>query len=234
MAIQSYLAMTPEEFALYGHLPKNPALMCCPFSQPIPENFPPGGLLVLTDRDPAVLSVADRWVSKLRHLPCRGVLLDFQRPGSKDALAFAKTLLNALSCPVAVSQVYGKELRCPVFLPPVPGHMALRNYISPWKDREIWLDISPEAETITLTEMGAVLSSLPGFQPRGEGHTEKALHCHYSIALTENTAEFTLWRTGDDLLALLKEAENCGIRTAVGLYQELGLWNGTDPFRKEV
>ena len=58
-------------------------------------------------------------------------------------------------------------------------------------------------------------------QPHLWKSSRTQLHCHYTIETNEKAARFTLWRTKEDLEALLEEAEKSGIVGYVGLYQEL-------------
>ena len=73
---------------------------------------------------------------------------------------------------------------------------------------------------ITLTENGSVITPLSPAEVPEKGQTEEALHCHYHVTLKDNAAEFTLWRTREDLASLLEEAQQLGIFTSVGLFQE--------------
>ena len=73
------------------------------------------------------------------------------------------------------------------------------------------------------TVNGAVQHILSRVSPtEPEGFHEPKLHCHYHIQLIDQKAEFTLYRTREDLDTLLEEAEALGISAAVGLWQELG------------
>ena len=232
MAIHPFLAMTAAEIRGNSPLPRNVAWMACHFSpyglglSNLPKALPEGAILILDDitpprgHDPNIVSQQLSECAKL--LKCSGVLLDFQRGGSAETAALAKHLSGDLPCPVAVSDVYAGELTCPVFLPPVPPARPLPEHIAPWKGREIWLEVGLDGETITLTEEGAVVTPLPHFASPEGGHPDGKLHIHYEIAMSGEQAVFTLWRTKEDLEALLSEAESAGIQTALGLHQELG------------
>lgn len=220
MAISPYLAMTPAEIAKADVLPEKYAGIYCPFS--LEAFLPcPAGLLVLTDQEtgniPSVQMLSDR----IRSVSREAVLLDFQCPGNPNALLLCKTLQERLPCPMVVSDVYARNLDCPVFLPPVPPHTQLTEHIAPWKGRDIWLDISTQGLLVTVTGSGSSEEALPRFSGTEKCHADSRLHCHYSFSVSEDKAEFTLWRTREDLAALLREAEQCGVKAAVGLYQEL-------------
>lgn len=231
MATHTYLAMTAAEFAAAAQLPPKAAWMACHFSPygtgltNLPSTLPPGSLLILNDRIPICGHDPQRIAQQLRQaaetLRCAGVLLDFQCPEQTALAALAAHLTSVLPCPVAVSDGYAKELDCPVFLSPCPHHTPLQEHIEAWQSRELWLDLAADAETITLTKEGAVILPLPLGEMPGEGHRDEGLHCHYRTETGEDFARFTLWRTREDLDSLAKEAEELGIRTLVGLYQEL-------------
>lgn len=232
MAIKRYLAMTAAEIAGNPALPSEIAWMACQFSpystglSNLPAALPQDSLLILNDftpiqgHDPSVVGAQLRQC--VDTLKCCGLLLDFQRPDVEETAELTAFLANALPCPVIVSEHYAKGLECPVFLSPLPQHVSLSEYLAPWQGRDIWLDIAPDGETITLSEEKAAIAPLsPGELCEG-GHLEEKLHCHYKAELMEDSARFTLWRTAEDLDALLEDAEGLGVTAAVGLYQEIG------------
>ena len=233
MALPLYLAMTAAEMAAISHFPPHTGYMACHFSPygtglcNLPKDIPPGGMLILNDRIPwhdhdgaLILRQLEEQVSIHG---CSCVLLDFQRPGCEEVKALAQSAISALPCPVAVSECYGDTLSCPVFLPPVPLDMPIKEYLQPWKEREIWLESALDAVQITLTESGSRAISLPYSGEPDTGHRERILHCRYRTEVTEDRAQFTLHRTRSDLDALLEEAEGCGVTRAVGLWQELSV-----------
>ena len=55
-----------------------------------------------------------------------------------------------------------------------------------------------------------------------EGFRDEALHCSYRIVRGDSDAQFTLWRSREDLWELLDEAAALGVTATIGLYQELG------------
>ncbi len=232
MATTTFLAMTAAEIGKCTTLPPVIAWMACHFSpygtglSNLPKTLPAGSLLILNDRTP-IHRHDPKWIGKqltdcVERFQCAGLLLDFQNPGCVETTELTKHLVKTLSCPVAVSAPYADDLTCPVFLPPLPHHMTLEEYIAPWQSREIWLELALDREIITLTESGADIAALPSGEVLSDGHWDEALHCHYHIDVSEEAARFTLWRTREDLNGLLAEAEDLGVTTAVGLYQELG------------
>lgn len=231
MPIQPFLAMTAAEIRDSSSFPGKIAWMACHFSpygtglSNLPASLPPNSLLILNDRTPIQGHdpnlIFQQLSDCISSLGCRGLLLDFQRPGYQEMVHLIKHLTEALSCPVIVSDLYAKNENCPVFLSPVPPSVSLEEHIAPWTGRDIWLEIALDGEVIDLTEKGAQVTSLPHPDQDRQGFSEKNLHCHYHITLEEDSAKFTLWRTREDLDQLLAEAESIGIAAAVGLYQEL-------------
>ena len=229
MAIPPFLAMTAAEIHENPILPENLCWMACHFSpyglglSNRPERLPTGSVLMLNDitpihgHDPKMIAAQlAEWVETFR---CKAVLLDFQRPGCGETAALASALVEELPCPVAVSEGYAAGLDCPVFLPPLPHHIPLADWLAPWKGREIWLELALDGEEIRLTDAGSVITPLPHVCGYG-GHTDEILHCHYRVELSDTDARFMLWRTREDIQALLEEAEGLGVTVAVGLYQE--------------
>ena len=231
MAVTTFLAMTAAEIRENYNLPDHLGWMACHFSpyglglSNLPKKLPPGSLLILNDRipihghDPEV--ILRQLETLIAQEGCTGLLLDFQQPDCEETSSLAAHLCRGLGCPVAVSESYAKKLDCPVFLPPLPHHIPLKEYLSPWMDREIWLELAMDAEVITLTEEGCQISSLPAWNVPDIGFEEAALHCHYHTEIKEDLVEYTLWRTKDDLINLQKESDTLGISITVGLYQEL-------------
>ena len=228
MALPLYLAQTAAEMA-GNPLSGSCAYMACHFSpggrglSNLPEMLPTGAMLILddsspmADHDPAL--ILKQLADVISRHSCESLLLDFQRSGLPAQQELAKLLCNALPCPVCVSEIYAHGLACPVFLPPVPPDRLLMDHLAPWQGREIWLDAALDGITLTLTESGCTAD--PFFDFPEDGLTDKYLNCHYTIETTAKSAIFRLWRTREDLNALLAEAESQGITKAVGLWQEL-------------
>ena len=231
MAITPYLAMTAAEMGRISALPEKVAWMACHFSpystgiSNLPDFLPEGSMLILNDITPIHGHDPERIGKQLAECvesnKSRNVLLDFQRFGCEETSGLVKYLVDTLSCPVGVSERYAAGLDCPVFLSPVPCHVPLREHIAPWKGRDIWLEIGLAGECLKLTEAGCDISCLSNGGSIEDGQKEEDLHCHYHIELSEHEAQFTLWRSKDDLRKLLEEAEAFDIDTAVGLWQEL-------------
>ena len=134
----------------------------------------------------------------------------------------AAAIVQALPCPVAVTEPYASIGDCHVFLLPPPVNMPLSTYLAPWLERGVFLEIAPDGLQITVTEHGAQaipLSSGPTGDPQ---HQDTQLHCHYRVEVFPQQAVFTVNRTKEDALAMAREALQMGIHAAIGLYQELG------------
>ncbi len=231
MPFPCYLAMTAAEIQCHQSLPAQVAWMACHFSpyglglSNCPHILPEGSMVIVNDRTPVFMHspeiIARQLGEIVEEFQCSRVLLDFQRPGSEETSRITDAICTSLSCPVGVSDLYAKDLDCPVFLPPPPLHISLECHIAPWKHREIWLEAAMDTEEITVTESGSqftlcqdVLSQYP--------HLDSQLHCHYCIDKNEDAVVFTLHRTLEDLEELAQEAEQMGISQFIGLYQELG------------
>ena len=228
MALPCYMAMTSAEFASCDEIPSHPAWMACHFSSygnglsNLPQDLPPGSMIILNDRMPICAHQSEMILSELKGLYERlqpsCYLLDFERPESEEASGLAKLLCQALPCPVGVSHLYAGDLDCPVFLPPPPLHKSLEEYLSPWNDREIWLEISPETAFITVTADGTDIQSNVPVYLDDPVFDSKELACRYHIELMEGAARFHMER---DLEIYKQEAAQYGVTCLVGLYQEL-------------
>jgi len=231
MVIQPFLAMTAAEIRENSNIPEKIAWMACHFSpygtglSNLPRTLPAGSLLMVDDvtpirgHDPQV--ILDQLGNCAEAFSCSGILLDFQRPDIDETAALVKVLTQGLPCPVAVSCVYGNAGSFPICLPPVPPSESLQEHFAHWKSREVWLELALDAMEITVTENGSSFISLPCPPHFEAGFRDEELCCHYRCRQQEDAIEFLLWRTEEDLVNLLKQAEAFGVTIAVGLYQEL-------------
>jgi len=226
-----FLAKCPAEFGEKLDMDGASAWMACHFSLAdrgitnLPEALPPGSLLILDDQIPICGHDPDRICAQLaevvQRFSCPAVLLDLERRDSSESAALADVLETSLPCPVIVPAAYGKGRHSPVFLPPVPPDAVLSEYLAPWEGRQVYLEAALGGEVLTLTEQGVDRTSLrPSDVPAAEGFSDAALCCHYTVQIQKHSARFSLWRTPEDLQALLDTAEAMGIVT-IGLYQEL-------------
>ena len=230
MVIPLYLAMTAAEAAA-NSFPENPAYMACHFSSygcglsNLPRYLPEGALLILNDRiplwghDPQL--VAQQLDSIVQAFSCCGILLDLQRPGDSAVDTVVETILDALPCPVGVSEHYAKDHTCPVFLSCPPPDIPLANHIAPWEGREIWLEAATETIEIAVTQTGSIVTPLPLQEPEALSHMDETACCRYHVQVLPDRAVFTLSRTEKELALLLEQAAGYHVTKAVGLYQQL-------------
>ena len=226
MKIPHYLAMTAPQFQK-SPLPTGPyAWMSCHFSlwghgiANLPRDLPTGSLLILDDQTPpegqGAETVAKILAECIRKFKCCGLLLDFQRPGDPVTERIAHSLIDALPCPVCVSDVYAQGLNCPVFLPPPPLDRPLRDYLVPWDGREIWLETAEDNLCYSITKDGCQATDHDG--SGSFPHRDPALHTSYRMELEDRKASFYLQRSREDWSQLLEEAAKHGVTAAIGVY----------------
>ena len=209
----------PERFAYM-------ALHFSPYSKGLsnmPATLPQGSLLLLDDSMPPqnhdAKVVTNQLVEMIEQFTPAGILLDFQRPKTRELEKIATSVVQALPCPVGVPQDYARDLGCPVLLPPPPVNKELEDYLRPWLRQGIFLEIAPEAVEITVTEKGSSQLKIPLVQSLGL--SDSRLCCHYSVEVFPDKAIFTICRYKEDLVALVQEAEKLGVLGCVGLHEEL-------------
>lgn len=231
MVLPLNLAMTSGEMHTASPLPKHPAWMSCHFCiqtegiANLPDTLPEGAMLILTDRENCAGHSPDLAAQQLfdavTRLRCESVLLDFQRPPNPELEVMATTILQALPCPVAVTERYAVKLDCPVFLSPCPLHIPLEDYLRLWNHREIWLEAALCQETITVTAESTHFVPVYPTQPLTGGFYHRKLRCRYQTAVYYDRITFTLFDTPETLAEKLDIAHALGVRRAVGLWQEL-------------
>ena len=231
MALPLNLAMTQAEITAADLLPSRLAWMSCQFSPftkgitNIPKSLPEGSMLILDDQQNCFTHspdlVAQQLLEATQQLGCESILLDFQRPADPESIAMVHTIVEALPCPVAVTEGFAKDLTCPVFLAPCPLHMPLQTYLHPWLGRELWMEAALCQEIITVTGNGTTFISDYPVDPDG-GFYEPNLICHYRVAVSPEKITFTLFDTPETLHQKLQKAHSLGVHRMVGLFQELG------------
>ena len=229
MAIPLYLAMTASEIASQPPTHRPVAWMACHFSpedpglSDLPDALPPNSMLTLNDRFPIeghdLDLIAKQLAETADSLACCGILLDFQKERNRKTSEFVRFLSNKLPFPVGVSDLYAKDTDRAVFVSPVPSDVMVSEHLLPWKDREIWLDLAPVEQTVTVTEDGPHYSSLADTMDIKAYLTDHKLHTHYRIEISDSP-RFHLIRTTNDLLSLLRECEGTNVTKAVALHQE--------------
>lgn len=231
MPIPIYLAMTSAEFLTCQQLPPKVGWMSCHFSPGgdglcnLPSRLSPDSLLILDDSSPYQGHDCTLILSQLKaaaqDLNPAALLLDFQRPGIEPVQSLTNAIVRQLPCPVVVSSCYGAALDCPIFLPPGPLYQSLEDYLTPYQNREIWLDAAPGYGQIIVTSESSKYLPKPQDIFGELPHFDESLLCHYSIKTDEEQITFTFFRGCADLPSWLKKAETLGVAHAVGLYQEL-------------
>lgn len=229
MALPIYLGMMQGEFR--NSLPEHIAWMSCSFSPSgdglshLPQELPPGNLLIVTDQFPpqghSVQMILRQLTAAVEKNSLCGVVLDFQRPYHRETDEIARAICSSLPCPTALTIPYAKGKDCILFLPPIPVHQSARDYLTPYRGQDIWLETDLEGRKLVVTGQGC--SCLPLDDPLdGEIFQDDLCRCHYTIAVETDQAVFSLQRTKEDLQLLLQDAERFGVTKALGLYQELG------------
>jgi len=227
MAIPIYLAMTAEEYAFCAEKPAHIAWMACHFSPyctgitNLPPKLPEDAMVILNDRTPIHRHDPAKICDQLKQIPSSGILLDFQRPNVPETEQLVSVIVSELSRPVGVSEGYAAKLNCPVFLPPIPPHILAEEYLHPFQDREIWLEVSLGTTEIRVNKNGAKTKHFEQTSEKDLRHYDEALHCSYITEINKNEAVFTLLRKKTDLDKLMESAEKLGVTRAIGLYQEL-------------
>lgn len=229
MVFPGYLAMTDYELQHCAALPCSVAWMACYFSaygwglSNIPNTLPKNSLILLTDQVPPQGHDPDMVAQQLSHaaktLDARGIILDFQREYTPECLQIAQAIRKKLPCPVAITPTYAKDWDGPVFLPPIPPEHSVKKHLTPWENREIWLEADNQGSILTVDHAGCTKEVLT--EPLEEPiFYDESLCCHYHITLHSDRAEFYLMRTDEDLCNLLRNAEASGVSLCVGLYQQ--------------
>ncbi len=226
-----YLAMTELELRRCPKASAACAWLACHFSSAdsglsnMPSHLPQNGMLCVDDsllpqgHDPE--RIAQQILVLYEQFSLKGVILDFQREYLPALADIARVLQSVVPCPMGITPQYAENWEGAVFLPPVPLNQPVCDYVSPWKGRELWLELSSERLSMILTEEGCVCSAT-GDSLQNPSFQDSILHCHYCSKLTETSASFTLERTWEDILELIEDAGQYGVTNAIGLYQEFG------------
>lgn len=230
MAIPCYLAITAAEIAAASQLPDRIGWMACHFSSygtglsNLPATLPPDSMIIINDRTPLYGHdpelILSQCIELFETLSPACFLLDLQRPNEPLAEKIVRLLTDRLPCPTATTEHYGKELSCPVFLPPPALHIPLEEYLLPWNGREVWLEAVTEGMIVTVDQDGCnMLPAEPEALPE-PFFKEEALHFLYHTQLLDNAVNFRLSRNKSCLEDFLADAEKLGVTLAAGLYQQ--------------
>lgn len=228
MSIPLFFAMSGEDIQKNVAPPPHIAWMSCHFSPygpglvDFPYQLPKDSMLILDDRIPMDGHDPDLIIRQLRaavsELQCSYLLLELQQ---KNTAVPVERIVKEVPCAVGVTPHYAKGIDCAVFLPPVPPHITLSSYLTPWLDRQIWLEVALDGTDLTVTSTGSTITPVPFPEEKMSAHRDEALCCHYSISTQPEAACFSLYRTLNDIEELLRQAPHNNITLAIGLYQEL-------------
>lgn len=230
MEILPYLAVTGAELRENPTFPYPIAWLSCQFSarhqglSNLPTALPRNSMVIISDQIPFQghdIALMYQQVMQLISFESPSkILLDFQREHTEGLEELVDAFLQ-LPCPVAVSEAYSHNRDCPVFLSCPPLHIPLTDYLQPWKHREIWLEIAPAGALYRITESGCTVTPCPIKTEDSFPHRNSSPPLRYGLSETEDAVIFHLQRGKEEIDSMLKQAERCGIHTAVGLYQEL-------------
>lgn len=227
MKIPLYLAVTSDEISKKVNLPTNTAWMSIRFDQAGDGlfNFPPApfdkGILILDDYHPYSQHSCEKICHQLKNYMDEnnytGLLLDFQRPRDENLYNLARMLERELSCKVAMPPNYSNGDSI-VFLPPPSPVVSPADYLTPWKGREIWLDLTTQAYALCFTADGISERANPNdVFP----FYDKSLCTHYHVKTVAENITFSFRRTREDCMSMLDEAEAYNVRAAFSLYHEM-------------
>lgn len=231
MIFPVYLAITAQEFTHFRELSSTLCYMACHFSlsgedlSNLPISLPANTIVCIDDSTPIAnhnVEVVTRQINALveTHHPC-GILLDFQRPDNPRALDMIKSIISCVNCPVAVSHIYASKFQCPVFLPPLPYRLTIEEYLKPWVNREIWLELGTDMEMAIITEDAF---SIEHIYDTPENHyflDDPSLLCHYCINVKQDHIALYFQRTKTDLEQIQRAAKKLGVSKFIGLWQQL-------------
>lgn len=225
MSVTEFFAVTKEELPKAMDSNLSLAYFSCWFSlegalENLPQRLPKGSLLMLDDRNPPpggkLQNITQTLSWLIQKFACRGLILDFQRPGLPENHAIARAL-QALPCPVAVTPPYAPE-NCPVFVPPIAPYETPAEWLKAYQGREIWLELALDSACLQLTRDGCQLLPQSGYA-QAPFYSEE-LHSHYGIRIKSGKAQFNFQRTKKCLPPLLEQGKALGVTLAVGLYRE--------------
>ena len=231
MDIKRYIAMTGAEFSNAALLQEHPAWMACHFSpystglSNLPDTLPEESMIILNDSTPLCGHDPEFIATELNYLAdkCKAnaFLLDFQRERTSETEDFVEQITNKLNRQVAVTEQYGTITECAVFLSCPRPCQSVAEKAALWKNRDLWLELATESETITIKKDNAIRSISSPTALSGQDFKNSSLNCRYRTEIFDKKVTITLERSVENIPGLLEEANVCGIKITVGLYQQL-------------
>lgn len=230
MDFSIYIAFLPAQWNKMHTLRKRAAWLGCrlsPYGDGItglPPALPEKSMLILTDETPPQGHDPERVARELTEnamiLGADRILLDFQRDNLQENRDIAKMVLRYSEIPVGITEQYGKDLDCPVFLSPPPLWTPLEEKAAAWAGRELWLEAVTESALVTVTQKGSRYE--PGDFPLPEDSpVHERLCLRYRMERSERQQRFTLSRDAGMVRKLLKQAEGLGFTVGVGLFESI-------------
>ncbi len=228
MDIPLYLAMTSDDIMKKSTLPPKIAWMSVRFDKEGDGliNFPAekydSCILILDDYNPYTRHDHKKICQQLQeHISTRkydGILLDFQQPKDSGLCTLVRQLERELPIKVGVTPSYSTNESI-VFLPPLPPAVSVESYLKPWSSHEIWLDLTTQGYSLCVTSAGVgectkKHESIPFYNEK--------LCTHYVSEVSSESIIFSLQRTADDCMTILRKANAFNVRAAFSLYHELG------------
>lgn len=224
-----YLAVTAAEFPAAKQTQRPLAWMGCTLSPStdgitgVPDTLPADSVLVLTDQMPPQghdhTKVAAALVAAAKRLSCKCILLDFQRPKTEAGCRIVDAVLKMADRPVSVSDGYCENRDCAVFLRPPPLWTKLEDHLSPWGNREIWLEAAQETAMVTVTASGSLYAPCPAIDHYP--FRDEELQIAYYHKIQQDQLQVYLYRGKEELRRLLEKAQHLGVSMAIGLFQHL-------------
>lgn len=193
----------------------------------LPGEFPPGGLLVLTDQNPPLGHDPRRIGAELEQVleagAWAGVLLDFERAAtglSREICAAALEAAGRSNCFCAMPETYGLPLPRAALFTPLP---PLLTRPLPAGRQRLW-ELAPRRGLLRLGEEGGHWEAVSD-RPPDELRRDTASGLAWCARSRGKELEFYLEDTQESLLAFLEEPETLG---GVALPREWALLIGAE------
>lgn len=230
MDFSIYLAFLPAQRNKMHTLQERAAWLGCrlsPYGEGItglPPALPEKSMLILTDETPPQGHDPERIARELTenamNLGADRILLDFQREDLQENRDIAEMVLRLSGIPVGITEQYGRDFDCPVFLSPPPLWTPLEEKAAFWAGRELWLEAVTESALVTVTETGSRYA--PGnFPLPDDSPIHERLCLRYRMERSERQRRFTLSRDAGMVRKLMNQAEGLGFTVAVGMWDIL-------------
>ena len=223
-----YQAMTAWELEFARKIPEQMAYMACHFSPygtrlgNVPKALPEGAVLMVNDRIPVAghdgRAISEQLGELVEAFQVAAVVLDLQRPGVQETKEIAGRIVEALPCPVAVSDCYAEGLSGAVFLSPPELWTPVEDWLAPWAGREIWAEAVCQQAVVRITEDGSCYSEVPFGDEDWKLQEERFLS--WEVTKGDGVLSVGLRRGPEELKKWMEQAEKLGVKRFFGLYQQ--------------